>query len=89
MRLLYTVLLSFLFFSFGYSQNVKIKDPILLQALIDQGVDKNGDQTIQVEEAIAIDSLNLSNKDIEFAKGIDAFKNLLRTQRIRPIRFFT
>jgi hypothetical protein len=57
------------------SQNVNIPDPKLLEALIDFGVDTNGDDLISFEEAEAVDSLALYNKITDMT-GIEAFVNL-------------
>ena len=58
-----------------HSQYVTIPDPNLMEALLDHGVDTNGDYFISLEEAEAVDSLSMFNK-IEDMTGIEAFTNL-------------
>ena len=58
------------------SQYVTLPDPNLLEALIDEGVDTNGDNFISFEEAEAVDSLTLFN-GISDMTGIEAFTNLV------------
>jgi hypothetical protein len=47
-----------------------------LHALIDEGVDINGDSLITHEEAEGILSLNLNERNISDLKGTEAFINL-------------
>ncbi|TFH34432.1 MAG: hypothetical protein E4G95_08240 [Bacteroidia bacterium] len=55
---------------------VYIPDNNFLNALIDLGVDKDGDGAINTEEAIAVKKLLLREKQIADLKGIEAFVNL-------------
>ena len=61
---------------FGYSQDINIPDPNFLQALIEKGVDTNGDGLIQNEEALDINNLQINNRQINNLEGIQAFENL-------------
>ena len=67
-----------LFLSIGelFSQNVEIPDADFLQALIDTGVDTNGDGVIQQSEALARTSLTLSSRHFASMEGINTFTNL-------------
>lgn len=58
-----------------HSQYVNIPDPNLMEALLEHGVDTNGDFFISFEEAEAVDSLKLLN-GITDMTGIEAFVNL-------------
>ncbi len=58
------------------AQNVNIPDPNFRSALIAQGVDTNGDGTIQVSEAQGVSLLNVSNNNITDLSGIEEFINL-------------
>ena len=55
---------------------VEISDDNFLQALIELGVDKNGDGIISPDEAEIITSLDLNKDSICNLKGIEAFINL-------------
>jgi Leucine-rich repeat (LRR) protein len=57
-------------------QNIEIPDTAFLHALIDEGVDANGDSLISYPEAEAIISLNVSGRGITDITGIEAFVNL-------------
>ena len=57
-------------------QNVNIPDENFLQALIDAGVDSNGDSLISFQEAEAVHLLDLSQKGITDLTGIEGFVNL-------------
>ncbi len=66
-------------------ENVDIPDQAFLNALIDEGVDTNGDSLISFEEAEAVISLDISghlggswtvSRGIRNMKGIEAFINL-------------
>jgi hypothetical protein len=57
-------------------QFVDIPDDAFLNALIERGVDTNGDGEICPCEAEAITSLDVSNRNISDMTGIDAFINL-------------
>jgi hypothetical protein len=58
------------------AQNVTITDPNFKNALIQAGIDFNKDGIIQVSEAQACDSLNLSAKNIADLSGIAFFTSL-------------
>lgn len=60
----------------AYSQIVDIPDINFKNALIDQGVDSNGDGEIQESEALGVDSLNVDGKNISSLEGIKGFSNL-------------
>lgn len=55
---------------------VEIDDLNFLSALIEQGVDTNGDDMISHGEAEAVVSLDISDREISDMKGIEAFVNL-------------
>ena len=64
-----------------FSQTVSIPDTAFLYALIDEGVDTNGDSLISYSEAEAITSLDLggghwSSRNISDMTGIEAFISL-------------
>ncbi len=61
---------------FSFSQNVNIPDPDFLQALIDRGVDTNGDGQIQESEAKNTTSLYFYYASFASMEGINAFTNL-------------
>ena len=63
-------------FLFNPSDNFYIADTTFLNALLDQGVDKNGDGKISYEEAEAVTVLKVDQKDITFLAGIEMFVNL-------------
>lgn len=74
----------FLFLSlsvYTYSQNIDIPDPVFLDKLISQGVDTNGDEIIQLNEALAVTHLNVNSTGtedkIENMEGIQHFTNLI------------
>ena len=62
--------------SVSNAQNVNIPDTAFLYALIDEGVDTNGDSLISNEEAKAVTSLDVSDNSISDMTGIEAFINL-------------
>ena len=62
--------------SLSYCQTVSIPDANFLSALIQKGVDTNNDGVIQVSEAEAVDSLNVTFKQISSLEGINSFVNL-------------
>ncbi len=62
--------------SVSYSQNVNIPDAEFLNALIDDGIDTNGDSLISYTEAEAKTCLYVSGKNISDMTGIEAFVNL-------------
>jgi len=55
---------------------VTIPDDNLLNALIERGVDKNGDGIISTDEAAQVHTLDVSHNNISDLKGIEAFVNL-------------
>ncbi|MCH7658674.1 MAG: hypothetical protein IIB05_10205 [Bacteroidetes bacterium] len=55
---------------------VTIPDDNFLNALIELGVDKNGDGFVNLAEAEVITSLNVSKDSISSLTGIEAFVNL-------------
>ena len=59
-----------------FSQNVEIPDTDFLYALIEEGVDINGDSLISYDEALWVVSLNVSGRNISDLSGIDAFVNI-------------
>jgi len=59
-----------------FSQTVSIPDTAFLYALIDEGVDTNGDSLISYAEAEIKDSLNVRGLGITDMAGIEAFVNL-------------
>ena len=58
------------------AQYVEIPDTTFLNALIDEGVDTNGDSLISTSEAEAITSLSVDSLNISDLIGIEAFVNL-------------
>ena len=71
-----TFVLVFLFSIDLYGQTVNIPDSNFLQALIDLGVDSNGDGEIQFIEAEAKETLIIISEEINSLVGINAFQNL-------------
>jgi hypothetical protein len=59
--------------SLANSQNVEIPDTAFLYALIDEGVDTNGDSLISNAEAEIIISLDMNERGIVDMTGIEAF----------------
>ncbi len=81
MRLSATILLLLFSSIVLFSQNVDIPDPVFLEALIDEGVDLNGDGVIQVSEAERVTILELGTfnsqlDNMRSAEGIEAFTRL-------------
>ena len=72
----FIILFYLLFSSVVYTQTVDIPDINFKNALIEQGVDKNGDGEIQESEALIIDSINISHRFINSLIGIKSFVNL-------------
>ncbi|HLW31532.1 MAG TPA: T9SS type A sorting domain-containing protein [Aequorivita sp.] len=72
----YFTFLFILIGSFLHAQVVNIPDINFKNALIEAGVDTNGDGEIQVSEAEAVINLNISFKDIQSMEGIQSFINL-------------
>ena len=60
----------------SFSQDVNIPDPNFLNAVIQLGLDFNGDGKIQLDEAEQLTDLNIANRDINDLTGINAFVNL-------------
>jgi photosystem II stability/assembly factor-like uncharacterized protein len=60
--------------------DVGILDTAFLYALIDEGVDTNGDSLISYTEAEAVTSVDVSGKGISDMTGIEAFINLEHLQ---------
>lgn len=58
------------------AQIVNIGDPSLKAELIADGVDTNNDGEIQVSEALAVTSLNISGNQTRTFEGIDQFTNV-------------
>ncbi len=58
------------------TESINIKDNNFLTALIELGIDKNGDGIITTVEAAEVTSLDVSNRNISDLKGIEAFVNL-------------
>ena len=56
---------------------INIPDKTFLKALIERGVDSNGDGIISMTEAERRTSLNLIDENIFDLTGIGAFKNLV------------
>jgi len=86
--IIYSIILLILIFQPSFSQNVEIPDTSFLSALIEKGVDTNGDELISVEEAAAVTYLDVSGEmecqwwictpigEITSLKGIETFINL-------------
>lgn len=71
--------ITFLFLIFTLSlqaQNVEFADPLFKAALIDIGVDENGDNEIQVSEAEAETYLDFINYNFFDVSGLEAFTNV-------------
>ncbi len=69
-------LLLFLLAQISFSQDIDIPDPNFLNALIEEGVDSNGDGVIQVSEVEDVEMLNVENQDISDLTGINYFSSL-------------
>ncbi len=75
---LYFIILFSLCTLCSFSQDiVDIPDPNFKQALIDEGVDTNGDGEIQVSEAEVVNSINVQDRGIASLVGIEALVNLV------------
>jgi len=59
-----------------YVKNVFIPDTAFLNALIEMGLDKNGDSLISHAEADSIHFLDISDREISDLMGVEAFNNL-------------
>ncbi len=58
------------------AQTIKIQDPNFKKALIEQGIDLNGDGEIQVNEALKVTKLYVNKQHISSLSGIRSFANL-------------
>ena len=63
-------------FSFAPDDPLYIADPAFLEALLDEGVDTNGDRAISYQEAEALKVLRVGTRDISSLAGIENFINL-------------
>ena len=77
MKKLFLVLGWLLLFQTVHAQTVDIPDANFLNAIIEEGVDVNGDGIIQVSEVTNISELDVSNHEITDITGINEFKNLV------------
>ncbi|MGB3343659.1 MAG: hypothetical protein WBA61_07090, partial [Aequorivita sp.] len=77
MKNLYTYLCLMMMGSFLHAQIVNIPDVNFKNALIEAGVDTNGDGEIQISEAEAVINLNVNGKDISSLEGIESFVNIV------------
>ena len=59
------------------AQTVNIPDNNFRNALLQSGIDTNGDNLIQLTEAQVVDSLFLADKSIFSLTGIKEFENLI------------
>lgn len=59
-----------------HAQNVFIPDTNFKEALIQAGIDTSDDGEIQLEEALIVDSINVTGKYIADFTGIETFKSL-------------
>ena len=59
-----------------YSQNVSIPDTAFFHAVLDNGVDTNGDSLVSFEEARATKALWVPERGISDLRGIEAFMHL-------------
>lgn len=71
--LLTSLLLLTMIAGLSNAQNVEIPDTAFLNALIDEGVDTNGDSLISYAEADSIISLDVTERGIDDMTGIEAF----------------
>ncbi|MGB3342583.1 MAG: hypothetical protein WBA61_01595, partial [Aequorivita sp.] len=76
MKNLYTYLCLLMMGSFLHAQIVNIPDVNFKNALIEEGVDTNGDGEIQISEAAAVINLNVNGKGISSLEGIESFVNI-------------
>ena len=60
----------------SHAQNIKIPSTAFKNALIEAGIDTNGDGEISYDEAEAVTYLDVSTKPITDMTGIEAFVNL-------------
>ena len=66
-------------FSLSYAaETVSIPDTNFKAALIDLGVDSNGDKEIEYNEAAAVTTLDVSSQSIGDLTGIEFFTNLMK-----------
>ena len=64
----------------AYGQDVDIPDEKFLQALIEDGVDTDGDGIIQIAEAEEVTELIVQREEIGNLEGIQAFVNLTKLE---------
>jgi hypothetical protein len=57
-------------------ESVNIKDINFLNALLSQGIDKNGDGNISTDEAAQVHFLDVGYRNISDLRGIETFVNL-------------
>jgi hypothetical protein len=58
------------------AQAVPVQDVNFKKALINNGIDKNGNGEIEESEALLVKELNVQSKEITSLEGIASFKNL-------------
>ncbi|MFH0756016.1 MAG: T9SS type A sorting domain-containing protein [Bacteroidota bacterium] len=77
MKRIALILMAILIVAFPlFSQNVNIPDANFLSALIEEGVDTNGDSLISYAEAELVTELHIYNRAITDMTGIESFINL-------------
>jgi Leucine-rich repeat (LRR) protein len=59
------------------AQTIKIPDSAFKRELLTQGIDENGDGTIQKNEALKVTKLYVSKQGIKSLDGIEQFTNLI------------
>jgi len=64
------------------AQILDIKDPVVLDRLIANGVDKNGDQKIDQAEAVQVIELDLSYTDGEGVISIDDLRYFINLEEL-------
>ncbi len=75
-KFLLTLLTAITAGQFASAQIIDIPDSNFKNALIEAGVDKNGDGEIQESEALEVATLTIREKSISSIKGIEYFTNL-------------
>jgi len=69
-------------------QQVEIPDVIFYNKLIAEGVDANGDMIISISEALDVDSLDISPREInEIHEFTDTIKSLVGIEHFENLRF--